>query len=173
MAPAYLYQAPTGVPGDVTRTDVSNVEPVKFASAACPAVFGFPVVLTAGAPTKWGGGSVAADFQGILVREVPAIAGSSASDSEFTGTQPWFEQVLGMLVRGYCAVKCASGTPARGGLVYVQVTASGGVAVGEFRADSDGGNSVVLSTTQAEWASDGVGPDGEGNTNIAEIRVAR
>jgi hypothetical protein len=166
--PAYLKSAPAGIPGDVTRVDETNVEPVKFVEADCPAVFGFPVVFTAGVAKKWSGSSVAADFQGVLVREVPAIGGTVASDATFGGV-PYFEQVLGMAVRGYVAVKCAAGTPARGGVVYVQITASGGVAVGEFRADgTDGGNAVALTATQAEWASNG--KDADGN---AELRIAR
>jgi hypothetical protein len=167
--PAYLYQAPTGIPGAVTRVDESNVDPAKFASADCPAVFGFPVVFTAGVPKKWSGSSVAADFQGVLVREVPAIAGTSASDASFDGTAPWYEQVMGVCVRGYVNVKCVVGSPARGGVVYIQITASGGVSVGDFRADgTDGGNAVALSTTQATWACDGVDA-----ANNAELRIAR
>lgn len=167
--PAYLRSAPVGIPGDITRVDETAVEPLKFLEAACPAVFGFPYVFIAGAPTKWSGSSVAVDFAGVLVREVPAIAGSSASDDTFAGTQPWFKQVLGGVSRGYIAVKCAAGTPARNGVVYVQVTANGGVAVGEFRADgTDSGNAVALTNTQASWASDG--KDADLN---AELRIAR
>jgi len=166
--PAYLYQAPTGIPGDITRVDESSVEPLKFTEANCPAVFGFPYVFDAGVPKKFGASNVAADFAGVLVREVPGIAGTAASDESFAGTVPWYKQVLGGCVRGYVSVKCASGTPARGGVVYIQVTASGGVAVGEFRADSDGGNSVALSSTQATWASDGLDAD-----KNAELRIAR
>ena len=170
--PAFLFQAPAGFPGDITRIDESNVEPLKFAEADCPAVFGFPYVFDAsGNPVKWSGSNVAADFAGILVREVPAEAGGVASDASFEG-QPLFSQPLGGLVRGYMAVKCASGTPKRGGTVYVQVTANGGVAVGEFRADSDGGNSVALSSTQATWASNGVNSTSD-SLPIAEIRIAR
>lgn len=169
MAPAYLKQAPTGVPGDITRVDETNVEPLKFLEANCPAVFGFPYVLTAGVPTKWGASSVAADFAGVLAREVPGIAGSVASDATFAGTVPYFQQVLGGVVRGYLSVKCAAGTPTRGGVVYIQVTANGGVAVGEFRADgTDSGNAVALTVTQASWATDGLDADLN-----AELRVAR
>jgi hypothetical protein len=170
---AYKFNAPVGVVGDVTRPDNSSVEPVKFSETYVPTVFGFPVYYVAGEPRKWTTGLAATDFQGILVREVPSIAGSVDSDASAAGGVPWFEQVMGLLVRGYAVVKCASGTPTRGGAVYVQITASGGVAVGEFRADSDGGNSVVLTATQATWESNGLGTDTEGNVNLAEIRIAR
>lgn len=166
--PAYLTQAPVGIPGDVTRTDETNVEQLKFTEANCPAVFGFPYVFAAGVPAKFGASNVAADFAGVLVREVPGIAGTAASDETFNGSVPYYKQVLGGAVRGYVSVKCASGTPARNGIVYIQVVASGGVAVGEFRADSDGANSVALSNTQASWESNG--KDSDSN---AELRIAR
>lgn len=165
---SYLLKAPSGIPGDITRTDETNVEPAKFAEAYVPPTFGFPVIFVSGAPRKFASGSVAADFQGVLVREVPGIAASSASDA-LANAAPWFEQVLGVAVRGYVNVKCSVGTPARGGVVYVQSVANGGINPGEFRADgTDSGNAVALSSTQAEWASDGVDTDLN-----AELRIAR
>lgn len=169
MSNAYLYKAPSGIPGDITRTDETNVEPVKFAETYVPAVFGFPVIMVAGEPRKWASGSVAVDFQGVLAREVPAIPASSASDL-VANAAPWFEQVLGMVVRGYMNVKCSVGTPARGGVVYVQSTANGGINPGEFRADgTDSGNAVALTAAQASWASDGL----DSVDKTAEIRIAR
>lgn len=165
--PAYLKQAPAGTIGDVTRVDESNIEPLKFAEAYVPGAFGFPYYFSGGAPRKWTTGLAATDFQGILVREVPSISGSVTSG--FTDNIPNFDQVLGGLVRGYMLVHVAAGTPARNGVVYVQITANGGVNPGEFRADgTDSGNAVALTNAQASWASDGVDADG-----VAEIRVAR
>lgn len=165
--PAYLKQAPAGNPGDITRVDESSVEPLKFAEAYVPGAFGFPYYYVAGAPRKWTTGLAATDFQGILVREVPSISGSVTAG--FTDNTPNFEQVLGGLVRGYIIVKVAAGTPVRNGVVYVQITANGGVNPGEFRADgTDSGNAVALTNAQASWASDG--KDADGN---AEVRVAR
>ena len=163
----YLYNAPSGYAGDVTRSDETNVEPIKYASGQTPGSFGIPVVYNgSGEAIVWGGSNVAADFQGVLVREVPAIGGNALGG--LSDVTPNVNQMLGNAVRGYVAVKCAAGTPVRGGIVYIQVTASGGVAVGEFRASSDGGNAVALSATQAEWAS-----NGKDASNIAELRIAR
>lgn len=168
-SPAYLKQAPAGVPGDISRTDETNVEPVKFAEAYCPAVFGFPLITVSGETRKWASGSVAVDFQGILVREVPGIAGTAASDESYDATVPWWKQILGNAVRGYVIVKCSVGTPARNGVVYVQSVANGGINPGEFRADgTDSGNAVALTATQAVWATNG--KDADGN---AELRIAR
>lgn len=172
-SPAYLKQAPTGVVGDITRVDESNVESVMLVNNS-----GYPVV---GMGVKYATGGVsipsgdaATTFAGLLVREVPGISNASSDDASFAAQTPLVTQVQGLMVRGYATVICAAGTPARGGVVYWQVTDNGGVKAGSFRADgTDSGNAVALTATQAEWASDGVGPDGSGNTNLAEIRVAR
>ncbi len=167
MAPSYLYSAPAGVPGDITRTDESNVEPAMLvaASAVYAQAFGIPMKYVTGGIQQFNGGAEApADFAGILVREVPSISGTTAQG--FTDNVPNPDTVQGLLVRGYVSVKCVSGTPVRGAAVFVQTVASGGVAVGAFRAADDGSNAIELSN--ATWASDGKDAD-----NNAEIRVAR
>jgi len=167
---SYLYQAPAGVPGDITRTDETNVEPamlVATGGGVFAQAFGIPVKYVSGGIQQFNGGAEAATaFAGVLVRQAPGISGNALSG--FSDTIPNPDQVQGLAVRGYVSVVCASGTPARGGTVYVQIIANGGVAVGAFRADSDGGNAVALTATQAEWASDG--KDADGN---AELRIAR
>lgn len=170
MAPAYLYQAPNGVPGDITRTDETNVEPAMLvaASSVYAQAFGIPMKYVSGGIQQFNGGAeTAASFAGVLVREVPSISGSTAQG--FTDNVPNSTELQGLAVRGYVSVVCAVGTPARGGVVYVQIIANGGVAVGAFRADgTDSGNAVALTATQAEWATDG--KDSDGN---AELRIAR
>lgn len=172
---AYLKQAPVGVPGDITRGDESSVEPAMLVALATvfPDQFGIGVKYVTGG-IQQPSGDAATTFAGVLVREAPEISGALGDDATFGSGSPLGTQVQGLMVRGYMAVVCAAGTPARGGTVYWQVTTNGAVKAGQFRADgTDGGNAVALTATQAEWASDGVGPDGQGNTNIAEIRVAR
>ena len=105
-----------------------------------------------------------ADFAGVLVREAPSIAGSSTQG--FADAIPNPDQVQGFIVRGYVSVIVASGTPARGGAVYVQTVANGGIAVGAFRTTDDGSNAILLDNVT--WASDGKDSD-----NNAEIRIAR
>lgn len=169
---AYTFQAPTGIPGDVTRTDESNVEPAKLlqdgSPLAYPQAFGTPMVYGTGGIQAWLTSNVAVDFAGVLVREVPQIAGSIASDSSTNGGVPNPDVPNGLLVRGYVNVLCTYGTPARGGVVYIRTVTNGNGVVGAFEATADGGNSVALSATQAEWASDGT----DANFN-AELRVAR
>lgn len=165
---AYLYQAPAGVPGDVTRTDESNVEPAMLiaASSVFAQAFGIPMVYVAGGISQYITSNVAADFAGILIREAPSIGGSATQG--LNDAIPNQFQAQGLLVRGYASVICTVGTPARGGIVYVRTVANAPKAIGDLEATSDGGNSVALSLTQASWAS-----DGKDANNIAEIRVAR
>lgn len=166
---SYLFQAPNGVAGDVTRTDESNVEPAMLVanSGTFAQAFGIPMKYVAGGIQQFTGSEAATAFAGVLIREVPAIEGTGSTGA-FSPTVPYPAVPQGLCVRGYVSVVCAVGTPARGGTVYVQVTADA-VPVGAFRADgTDGGNAVALTATQAEWASDGV--DAFGN---AELRIAR
>lgn len=166
---AYLYQAPAGVPGDITRPDESNAEPAKLIahSGTFAQKFGIPMKYVAGGIQQWSGSEAATDFAGTLVRSVPQIAGDATSD--FGPGVPNPTQVNDLLVRGYMSVVVFAGTPARGGIVYVQITANAGAVPGDFRADgTDGGNAVALTATQAEWAT-----DGKDAFNNAEIRVAR
>lgn len=167
-AQAYLYSAPVGVPGDITRTDESNVEPALLIAVASVFAqdFGIPMVYVAGGISQIGAGFAQADFAGILVRQAPGI--SSNSDA-LTGNHPNPDQIQGLMVRGYANVVCGYGTPARGGVVYVRTVANGNNGVvGSFDATSDPSNNVALSATQAEWAS-----TGKDANNNAEIRVAR
>lgn len=169
MSPAYLFQAPTGVPGDITRTDETNVEPARLiaATGVFAQAFGIPMKYVAGGIQQFNGGAeTAPDFAGVLIREVPSISGNALAG--FTDNIPNPTTVAGLAVRGYVSVKCARGTPARGGVVYIQIIANGGVGVGAFCASSDSSNTVALTAAQAEWATDG--KDADSN---AELRIAR
>lgn len=167
---SYLLSAPAGVPGDITRVDESSVEPIMLVAVSTVyATVGSPLKYVSGGAQQFNGGAEAATaFAGILIREAPSISGVLADDGRLSPMTPDPLLPVGMLVRGYISVICAAGTPARGGAVYIQIIANGGIAVGAFRATADGGNTVLLTATQAEWASDGL--DSAGN---AEIRVAR
>jgi len=164
---AFLFSAPAGVPGFVTRSQESNIEPAMLvaASSVFAQAFGIPVKYVTGGIQQFNGGAeVPADFAGVLIREVPSIGGSAAQG--FNDAIPNSESVQGFLVRGYVNVICARGTPVRGTKVFVQIVENGGVTVGSFCATDDGANAIEL--TDTTWASDGKDAD-----NIAEIRVAR
>jgi hypothetical protein len=167
-AQAYTFQAPAGVPGDITRVDESSVEPAMLVAVA--AVFaqsyGIAMVYASGGISQVGAGFAAADFAGVLVRQAPGI---SESGDGLTGNIPMAVQVQGLLVRGYINVLCVYGTPTRGGVVYVRtISTSNNTQLGTFDATSDSSNNVALTLTQATWAA-----DGKDANNNAELRVYR
>lgn len=167
-AQAYTYQAPAGVPGDITRVDESNVEPAMLVAitSVYAQSFGIGMVYNGDGISQVGAGTVAANFAGVLVRQAPGI--SSNSDA-LTGNVPSPVQVQGLCVRGYVNVLCIYGTPARGGVVYLRVNSSvNNTQVGTFDATSDSTDNVALSLTQASWAS-----SGKDANNNAELRIAR
>lgn len=166
-AQAYTFQAPAGVPGDITSVDESSVEPAMLVAVASVYAqsFGIAMVYGTGGISQVGAGFAAADFAGVLVRQI----GISESGDGLTGNIPNAVQVQGLLVRGYINVLCVYGTPARGGIVYVRtISTSNNTSLGTFDATSDSSNNVALSLTQATWAADGK----DGNNN-AELRVYR
>lgn len=163
---AYLYRAPAGIPGSITRTDLSAVEPGYLDSTGTPTAFGVPVKIVAGKFQLMGLTSVAADFYGVLARIAPSISGTNQDEVLGTAT-PWAKQMQSILTRGYINVTCLQGTPARNGGVYVRVVDGGvGKPVGAFEAVADGVNSVLL--TGVIWAT-----TGKDSSNNAELRVAR
>lgn len=167
---SYLFSAPNGVAGDLTRVDESNVEPANLLaiSSVFPQAYGLAMVYGTGGVQAWQASNVAADFAGSLVREVPSIAGAVTGSDTFTGNVPNPVQPNGLCVRGYMSVVCQHGTPVRGGVVYVCIAASAGRVIGGFESGADGSNNIALSTTQATWASDGVDAFLNG-----ELRIAR
>lgn len=166
---AYTFQAPAGVPGDITRVDETNTEAAMLVaiSTVYAGSAGIAMVYASGGISQVGAGFAAADFAGVLVRQAPGIDGSNGD--ALTGTAPSPFQVQSMVVRGYISVLCVYGTPARGGVVYVRtVSTSNNTQLGTFDATSDSSNNVALSLTQASWAT-----DGKDANNNAELRVAR
>lgn len=166
---SYLYQAPSGVPGDVTRVDESNVEPA-FLITPFPSNFGVAMKYVAGGVTPMVAADAASVFAGVLARAVPGISQSNASEAVNT-FQPNQLEVNGLCTRGYMNVVVNAGTPVRGANVYIVQTASSGHPAGAFETTSNSGNNVALTGTivgNVTWASDGV--DSFGN---AEIRIAQ
>lgn len=160
---AFLYRAPSGVAGDITRQQDTIVESGLLNAAAAPAAFGAPVKIVSGKFEKIASGDDAADFAGVLSRIAPSISGDTAQT--FASGTPNAESVQGIVVKGYMNVKCAVGTPVRGAAVYMRVVAATGKAIGDFEATADGDNNVAL--TGVTWAVDGKDAD-----SVAEIRIA-
>lgn len=147
---AYLKRAPSGVAGDVTRQLDTIVEPGVLNPANPPSAFGVPVKLVDG---KFELATGAEGFYGILSRVAPSIAGDTAQT--FLSAAPNPQSVQGIVVKGYINVLCPTGTPTRGGQVYVT---PGGV----FSADSAGNEALP----GVVWAV-----DGKDASNVAEVRI--
>lgn len=165
---SYLYQAPSGVPGDVTRTDESNVEPAMLVTPF-PSNYGVPMMYASGGIT-FSATPTAAAFAGLLARAVPGISQSTSVESVNT-FDPNQKEVQGVMVRGYMSVYCKIGTPVRGNVVYMRTVADTGKAIGDLEATSDPGNNVALTATpigNVTWAT-----DGKDANSIAEVRVAQ
>jgi hypothetical protein len=172
---SYLYQSPSGIPGDVTRPDESNIEPVTLVSPF-PANYGLPMKYATGASgapeavTPMAASDAASVFCGILTRQAPAISGSSVNESFYTD-EPNPVQIQGLCVRGYVSVLVNAGSPVRGQSVYVVQTASAGHPAGALEVGSNGGNNVALTGTivgNVTWAADGVDSNGFGEVRIAQ-----
>lgn len=159
---SFLYRAPSGVAGDITRPFDVIVESGALNPAQAPAAFGLPVKLVSGVFEKIASGDAATVFAGILSRVVPAIAGDTAQTMA-SGT-PNVTAVQSIVVSGYVNVLCPIGTPVRGGIVYMRVTAASGKFVGDLEATADSTLNVVLPTVT--WAT-----GGKDSANIAEIRI--
>ena len=159
---SFLYRAPSGVAGDITRQQDTIVESGLLNASAAPTAFGTPLKIVNGKFEKIASGDAATVFAGVLSRIAPSIAGDTAQT--FASGTPNVQSVQGVVVKGYVNVRCTVGTPARGAAVYVRITADTGKAVGDFETGADSGKCVAL--TGVTWAVDGKDAD-----NIAEIRI--
>lgn len=165
---SYLYQAPSGVPGDLTRVDESNIESAMLITPF-PSNYGVAMKSATGGITPFVAADAATVFVGVLARAVPGISQSSSNEGIST-FQPNQSEPQGLCVRGYISVFCNAGTPVRGQVVGIVQTASGGHPAGSFEVATTG-NNIPLSGTavgNVTWASDG--KDANGN---AEIRIAQ
>lgn len=164
---AILYSANSGIPGDLNGVPGTAIESWVLNATTTPTAFGVPVkvVTNSGVSTisKIESGDVAADFYGILSRSAPTVSGGNTIVN--TG-QPNPGTVSGVVVGGpgYVLVACTIGTPARGGPVYMRVTASGPALVGDLEATSDSPDNVLL--PNVVWAV-----DGKDSSNTTAVRV--
>jgi hypothetical protein len=139
---AYLFSPPAGIPGTINSALDATIESFYLDETATPEAFGIPVKLAGDKIAAFESGDAAADFYGVLVRNVPSISGNMTQS--FGSGVPNPETPQGVMRRGYISVRCTVGTPARGGAVYVRVTAATGKAVGDFEATADGSNNVLI-----------------------------
>lgn len=160
---SYLYNVPAGVIGDVSRPDLVEIEPIALGTPT-PTAFGTAIKIVSGKAAKFEAADLGTVVYGLLIREVPAINGSSAEG--FADSVPLAGQLAGVMVEGYAVVACAQGTPARGGQVYIRKTADTGKLVGDFETTADSGACEAIPGWV--WASEG---KDTANGNAAELRI--
>lgn len=142
---AYLFNPPSGVPGSVSRSDQTLVEPIMLGTPHAQK-YGIPMKINgSGQAIPFAGSETAADFKGVLARAVPGIS-DSALNQGFDDNIPHATVPQGLVTRGFISVICTIGTPLRDGPVYVRVVAAGPALVGDFEATADGSNNVLLPT---------------------------
>lgn len=137
---AFLYRAPAGVPGTVTRLNDSNIEAQVIDTATPPTVYGNPVKVVSGKLQPIAASDAATVVYGFLVRANPT---NSSADPLGTSTPPT-SGVISVMRRGYMTVKLAQGTGALDGQVYVRTTAASGKVVGQLEDAADSGNCVAI-----------------------------
>ena len=160
---AFLFRAPSGVAGDITRQLDTVVESGLLNAAKAPTAFGAPVKIVSGKFEKIEASDAATVFYGILSRIAPSIAGDTAQT--FASGTPNASSVQGIVREGYVNVVCPVGTPARGGQVFMRITADTGKLVGDLETAADSGKCVAL--VGVTWAV-----DGKDASNVTEIRIA-
>lgn len=159
---AYLYNAPAGIPGNVTRIDDSTVETAYIDSnpSFAPELVGDAVVMDGGRLRRFPAGGTGDSVYGVITG---SIRETSVVQNSFGTYIPNPENLQGVLVKGYINVKCKYGTPVRGEPVYIRNVAAGTRLVGDFEAISEPGlNEIIPDVT---WAVDGIDAD-----YTAEIR---
>lgn len=155
---------PLGSPGDLTR-DVRECTVEAYYNSTTVPVLGFGLPVKLGAQAMSATGIVAADvgasILGFSVREYPSYPGGNMANLAAGAGIP-MAGAIGILKKGYIAVKCNFGTPVKEGIVYVRIAAPAGAKViGGIEATSDGANTIVVPNAQF------MGPaDADGNAEI-------
>jgi hypothetical protein len=161
MSNAFIYRMPAGIAGDVSRKELSKVEP-QFVDSDYPVLrYGEPVKMVSAQLRPFTTGDDAVVPYGFGVRPYP-IQGTT-SEALGTATPPT-TQPLDVLKSGYMTVNCKAGTPALNGSVYVRVVDSGVSTqpLGGIEAAADGGDCVAITGCIFMGAA-----DSDGNVEIA------
>lgn len=134
---AYVTRAPSGFPGELSRSEGAVVVPVAISEAI---VYGKPVKIVSNKAANIDANDTAANFFGVLQRSAPAI---STDNTANTADSDYVQQVIR---KGFCSVECATGTPALGGQVYMRVVEETTQLVGDFEAAYDYGLTAAAMT---------------------------
>ncbi len=146
MGNAITYRMAAGIPGSVTRAEVSTISPEVIDSTTYPTKYGIFVKVVSGNIQPLASGDAATVIYGLLVRPFPTSG--NGTDGLGTSTPPT-SGICDVLRRGYIIAKLALGTAAKNAQVYVVTTAGGTVSVGDIvtSASPAGGGTAVLATS--------------------------
>ena len=141
MPNVFLSRMPAGIPGTVTRSEHSTIEPQVMDATTPVTVYGVPVKFVSGKVQPIAAADVVANvIQGLLVRPYPTQ--TAANEAMGTAT-PSTVNTADILKRGYMMVKVnaslPSAVPAKGGAVYCRKTDHGAAEylVGGIESDAD------------------------------------
>jgi hypothetical protein len=134
---AYLYRMPAGIAGDISRKELSKVEPRAMDSDNPVKRYGEGVKISGSKVVPIEDGDVIATVMyGFGARPYPMQAESN--EALEAGT-PNPKHPLDILKSGYMTVICRKGTPAFGGTVYIRKTdGSESYPIGGVEAAADG-----------------------------------
>ena len=160
MGNAYLYRMPAGIPGVINRTTQATTEAGIIDTNYPPTSFGRFVKMVSGLIRTLASGDAATDVIGLIARPYPY--------QETTASQPLGTAVprttlpCDILKRGYMTVLFSGTTAAKGGQVYVRITADTGKLVGDIEEAADSAKCVAVVGCTFMGAA-----DTDGNVEIA------
>lgn len=166
---AYTYRMGAGFPGDVNRMHPASIEPCLIDAAAPPTAYGQPVLVdptTQGVRPMTVGDDGLSEIYGITVRSFPGQQASASNYGAvaFGSNAPPATGVIDVLKSGYIMVQLNTGTPVKGGAVFVWVAASAGAHVqGGFEVAATPGSTAALDP--AIYSFNGP-PDSSGVTEV-------
>ena len=157
---SYLYRMPTGIVGDITRTNGLAVEAVTLTTAGTagsPTSYGVPLVIdaTSGKARTLATGDVR--VHGLLARAYPTNA---AQDGLGVATLTVLNGQAGdSMRRGYMTVLLSGSTAAvKGQPVFVWTAAASGThIIGGYESTDPGANGFVLPSSTFQGAADTLG----------------
>jgi len=156
MGNAIQYRMPAGIPGAVTRSRDSTIEPGLYDSISPFSAFGLPGKIVSGKWQPVGAGDAASAVLGFNVRAYPA---GSSTDPLGTSTPPQTGGIGNFLRRGFLNVQLNGATAAaKGGQVYIRVAAAAtGKPIGGLEAASDSTNTIAPSGVRFTGPADANG----------------
>ena len=157
---AFTTRMPSGVPGNPSRPGTpTEIEQNIINTTTPPLRYGEPVKMDSatGQIKPIQAGDTTAAIYGVLVRPFPSNSGTSPLG---TSTPPT-SGMCDVMKSGYINVKVNSGTPVRGGAVFVRTITGTDTVIGGIAGASDGANTF---TWVGAYFTGGV--DASGNSEI-------